>query len=58
MQRDAIREGLRGLSLYEIYNLDEAGLFYCLSPNSTIAQRHVEGSKKSKARDGRSDVQR
>lgn len=49
-QRDAIREHLKGVPLADIYNMDETGLFYCLAPDKTIAQRQVEGSKKSKTR--------
>lgn len=49
-QRDAIRERLKGVPLADIYNMDETGLFYCLAPDKTIAQRQVEGSKKSKTR--------
>nr|CCA19907.1 hypothetical protein TRIADDRAFT_5525 [Albugo laibachii Nc14] len=30
--------------------MDETGLFYCLAPNKTIAQRQVRGLKKSKTR--------
>ena len=49
-QRDAIREHLKGVPLADIYNMDETGLFYCLAPDKTIAQRHLERSKKSKKR--------
>ena len=34
----------------DIYNFDESALFYNLSPDKTIAQRQVEGSKKDKIR--------
>jgi DDE superfamily endonuclease/Tc5 transposase DNA-binding domain len=34
----------------DIYNFDESALFYNLSPDKTIAQRQVEGSKKDKTR--------
>ena len=49
-QSDAIREHLKGVPLADIYNMDETGLFYCLAPDKTIAQRHLERSKKSKKR--------
>nr|CCA17138.1 CENPB protein Homeodomainlike putative [Albugo laibachii Nc14] len=49
-QRDAIQERLKGVSLIDIYNMDERGLFYCPAPDKTIAWRQVEGSKKSKNR--------
>nr|CCA26566.1 putative CENPB/ARS binding proteinlike protein [Albugo laibachii Nc14] len=46
-QRDAIREHLKGVSLAEIDNMDETGLFYCLETDKIIVRRQVEGSMKS-----------
>nr|CCA20641.1 putative CENPB/ARS binding proteinlike protein [Albugo laibachii Nc14] len=49
-QHDAIRERLKGVSLADIDNMDETGLFYCLETDETIARRQMEGSKESKPR--------
>ena len=34
----------------DVYNMDETGLFYCLTPNSTSATGSVRGTKKCKDR--------
>nr|CCA22152.1 hypothetical protein TRIADDRAFT_5525 [Albugo laibachii Nc14] len=49
-QHDANRERLKGIPVADIYKIDEKGLLYHLEPNRNIAQRQVEGSKKSKTR--------
>jgi len=36
--------------LSDIYNMDETGLFYRMTPDRTIASRQIEGSKKDKIR--------
>nr|CCA27684.1 putative CENPB/ARS binding proteinlike protein [Albugo laibachii Nc14] len=50
LQRDAIRERSKGVSLGDMYNMDETELFHCLALEKTIARRQVEGSKKRKTR--------
>jgi uncharacterized protein CbrC (UPF0167 family) len=49
-QLDTIRKKIEAYDLADIYNMDETGLFYNMSPDKTIAQRQIEGSKKDKTR--------
>jgi hypothetical protein len=37
-------------ALRDIFNMDETGLFYCMSPDRTIASQQIEGAKKDKIR--------
>jgi len=37
-------------NLKDIFNMDETGLFYRMAPDTTIAARQIEGSKKDKTR--------
>jgi hypothetical protein len=39
-----------GFELCDVYNTDETGLFYRLTPNSTLATGSVRGTKKNKER--------
>lgn len=54
---NAVRENLPQLrSIVEqfqpcdVFNMDETGLFFCMSPDRTIATRQLEGNKKSMIR--------
>jgi hypothetical protein len=56
-QMDGIEEDLEHIKqriacydLNDVYNMDETGLFYNLAPDTTIARRQIEGSKKNKTR--------
>lgn len=48
--RADLQRDLQGLSLCDIYNMDETGLFYRLEPNQTLATAAVPGRKKCKDR--------
>ena len=48
--RTELRELLATFELQDIYNTDETGLFYCLTPSSTLATGAVRGTKKVKCR--------
>uniref|UniRef100_A0AAV1UP45 HTH CENPB-type domain-containing protein n=1 Tax=Peronospora matthiolae TaxID=2874970 RepID=A0AAV1UP45_9STRA len=39
-----------GYAPRDVYNMDETGLFYSMTPDKTIAQQEVEGFKKDKTR--------
>ena len=45
-----IKGKIASYDLNDVYNMDEKGLFYNLAPDTTIAQRQIEGSKKDKTR--------
>jgi hypothetical protein len=45
-----IQSEIQGYSPKDVFNMDETGLFYCLSPDRTIATRQLEGLKKDKTR--------
>jgi DDE superfamily endonuclease/Tc5 transposase DNA-binding domain len=46
----AIKSEITKYQLKDVYNMDETGLFYNMTPDYTIAQRRIEGSKKDKTR--------
>jgi hypothetical protein len=43
---EEIRAKIAGYELEKVYNMDETGLFYNLAPDTTIAQRQIEGRYK------------
>ena len=43
-----IKKKIVSYDLNDVYNMDEMGLFYNLAPDTTIASRQIEGSKKDK----------
>jgi hypothetical protein len=52
-QREGIEERIEEIKtkiaeykLEKMYNIDETGLFYNLAPDTTIAQRQIEGKYK------------
>jgi hypothetical protein len=45
-ERERLRRILRRYNLDDIYNADETGLFFRMSPNETLAQGPVNGTKK------------
>jgi len=45
-----IRHELAKYPICDRYNMDETGLFYNMSPNTTIAREPIEGRKKDKTR--------
>ena len=47
---EQIVERIKLYELRDIYNMDETGLFYRMSPDKIIATRQIEGSKKDKTR--------
>jgi hypothetical protein len=47
---EQIIEKIKQYKLQDIYNMDETGLFYRMSPDKTISTRQIEGSKKDKTR--------
>lgn len=49
-QLPSIIAKLREYRRCDIYNMDETGLFYRMSPDRTIAAQQIEGSKKDKTR--------
>ena len=48
--RASLRELTSSFAPCDVYNMDETGLFYCLTPNSTLATGAVRGMKKCKER--------
>lgn len=48
--RADVNELLKDYQLVDIYNMDETGLFYALTPNATLATGPTKGKKKSKDR--------
>src|SRR5437762_8585088 len=47
---DHIKQRIAFYDLHDAYNMDETGLFYNMSPNTTISHRQIEGWKKNKTR--------
>jgi hypothetical protein len=45
-----LQKELKGFELKDVYNVDEAGLFYKYPPTKTIAASPQTGTKKSKER--------
>ena len=45
-----LQSAIKQYSPKDVFNMDETGLFYCLTPDRTIATRQLEGMKKDKTR--------
>jgi hypothetical protein len=43
-----IKEKIARYELKDVYNMDETGLFFKLTPSTIISHRQIEGSKKNK----------